>query len=55
MENTSKLFEEFWMDYQRSVEFTKLWGDVTEYQRFGFIAEDFVKWLINKGHIRKVE
>jgi len=49
-----KLFEDFWYEYQGSLEFEKLWKDtVNDSQRYGLIAIDFVKWLIKKGYVNK--
>ena len=52
----NKLFEEFWYEYQGSLEFEKLWKDtVNDSQRYGFIATDFVEWLMKNWHIKEVD
>ena len=53
MNDLNKKFDEFWMEYQTTTDFARLWGDITEYQRFSLIAQDFVKWLILKEHIKE--
>ncbi len=49
----NKLFEEFWYEYQSTVNFGKLWTDINDSQRYALIAADFVRWLIEKGIIKE--
>lgn len=54
MPKYNKLFEEFWYDYMNTTEFAKLWNDdINDSQRYGFIAEDFINWLIKKNFIKE--